>query len=369
MTDEYEVTSTSNVSAKVDDHVLSESPGGTTRKIVRAELIKNPENPAASVKVTLVHQKKSRNDQWENTEGKPLSALKAGEAAKFSLDTGETRELIRNLYHLYNIYKVTGVPWGTSKLVVGREEETIRAPAQRAQVIKELLEQNFGEEVWRELVDQNPDLATKLSLARVQHNRRVVLEKFEKMLMSSELGEGDWQKFFEDNKWIFGYGLRYQFLEILESQPHYGGTNFHGREGERGDFLAASTTDDARFTALVEIKRPDTALLDKKIYRKHAYRASGELAGGISQLQVNCREWEINGSRTDANRDELESAEIFTVQPKGVLVIGHTAQLDERDKHISFELLRRNIQNPEILTFDELYDRARFIASRSDEQV
>ena len=32
-----------------------------------------------------------------------------------------------------------------------------------------------------------------------------------------------------------------------------------------------------------------------------------------------------------------------------------------KDKLRSFELLRKNIVSPEIITFDELYERARFI--------
>ena len=32
-----------------------------------------------------------------------------------------------------------------------------------------------------------------------------------------------------------------------------------------------------------------------------------------------------------------------------------------KDKLRSFELLRKNTSNPEIITFDELYERAKFI--------
>jgi len=35
--------------------------------------------------------------------------------------------------------------------------------------------------------------------------------------------------------------------------------------------------------------------------------------------------------------------------------------LDTHAKRISFELLRRNIGNPEILTFDEILERAKYI--------
>ncbi|MDQ3174758.1 MAG: DUF4263 domain-containing protein [Acidobacteriota bacterium] len=52
---------------------------------------------------------------------------------------------------------------------------------------------------------------------------------------------------------------------------------------------------------------------------------------------------------------------VFTVQPKGILVIGHTNQLTDVSKRNTFELFRRNVLNPEILTFDELHERAKFI--------
>jgi hypothetical protein len=81
----------------------------------------------------------------------------------------------------------------------------------------------------------------------------------------------------------------------------------------------------------------------------------------VSQLQANCREWEIEGSRTDENRDLLEKQQVFTFQPKGILVIGQTGQLDILDKRNTFECFRRNLSNPEIITFDELLERARFI--------
>lgn len=36
------------------------------------------------------------------------------------------------------------------------------------------------------------------------------------------------------------------------------------------------------------------------------------------------------------------------------------------DKYRSFELFRRNIARPEIVTFDELYERAKFIVDNAD---
>ena len=58
--------------------------------------------------------------------------------------------------------------------------------------------------------------------------------------------------------------------------------------------------------------------------------------------------------------------DVHTVQPRGLLVVGNTAELSEdREKWSSFERFRQNLQNPEIITFDELKERADFIVKES----
>lgn len=76
--------------------------------------------------------------------------------------------------------------------------------------------------------------------------------------------------------------------------------------------------------------------------------------------------WE-ESARDEAN-DSIRDEGIATVQPKGILVVGNLASLATPDARRSFELLRRNLVNPEIITFDELLERARFIAE-ADEPV
>jgi len=78
---------------------------------------------------------------------------------------------------------------------------------------------------------------------------------------------------------------------------------------------------------------------------------------------------EVEGSTTDANRDLVENEYgAFTVRPKSILIIGRTLELGPRDKKKSFEIFRRNIKNPEILAFDELLERAKFILAESGER-
>ena len=100
-------------------------------------------------------------------------------------------------------------------------------------------------------------------------------------------------------------------------------------------------------------------------YRNGAWRISNELAGAIAQVQANCAQWEISGSRTDQNRELLQS--YYTVSPKGIVVIGNTNELDSLEKRNSFERFRREIRCPEIITYDELHARIRFLVGDSPE--
>jgi hypothetical protein len=355
VSEKIKINSTSNKTATVEDRVISTS--ATTRKIIRAELVNNPHSTEAKVKFAILHQRKGSTADWEDISSEPLSTLKAKECAKMELDTASTLKLFEELQMLFAIYKQKGIQFGENNLVVGHESEIVRTDAGRAKVIRALLDQDHSQEFWTELVKAQPDLANKLCLIRLLESRKEALNEFELSLKQGK-PEGYWQDFFERNEWIFGFGLDYRFLKTTQANPALGGMDLTGKSSQLGDFLSSSqgTT---KFTVLIEIKKPTTELLTKKEYRSHAFAASSELAGGISQLQVNCSRWEKDGSRQEQNQPILDGA--LTVQPKGILVIGHLNQLTQNDQKVSFELIRRNVGNPEILTFDELLERAKFI--------
>jgi hypothetical protein len=65
--------------------------------------------------------------------------------------------------------------------------------------------------------------------------------------------------------------------------------------------------------------------------------------------------------------DRLEGEKVYTVQPKGIIVIGTLRQTaDLRSKRDTFERFRKSIHGVEILTFDELVHRARYIVDQND---
>jgi len=183
-----------------------------------------------------------------------------------------------------------------------------------------------------------------------------------------------WQHFFEQNKWIFGYGLNFVFNQALEGKKLE--QVVHGHDiagaGKRTDAIL-KTTGIISSLCLVEIKTPGASLLKKEPYRAECWQMSEELSGGISQAQKTAQKTienltpEFRPNHPDGN----PTGEIlYSYRPKSFLIIGQLSEFQtpqgiNREKFASFELLRRNTLAPEIITFDELFERARFIVSNS----
>lgn len=213
----------------------------------------------------------------------------------------------------------------------------------------------------RELL-KSPNITLTQKDINILLKRRDILRQFKRAIKDKDKGERNWwQDFFEKNKWIFGYGLNYEILKHEESQPNYGGAKLDGSGGQRGDYLMR-THGSLSFTVLVEIKTPQTPLLGSRKARNGAWELSKDLTNALVQLQANIQIWEKHGSEQPYNRDRLERRGIFTVKPKGIVVIGLLDQLiDDRDKRETFQRFRKSIHGIEIITFDELYNRAKFI--------
>ena len=355
--------STSIYSEKVEEPIILNETS-TTRRILFATINDKKVDTGETVSFTVVHQRKNAKDEWENVDHTPLSSLRAGEAMKIKFNSEQTKRLFDGLRDLYAVSK-EGVKFGEHEYVVGSPDEIVQVPKNRKLYIEKLLDEDHAEEVWSALVSKDPTLATRLSMARIQSERAEALKEFEKSLKEDK-PESYWQDFFKNNQWIFGYGLNYHFLNMLSDQPAYGGASYTGKGNQKGDYLL-NTQASVKFTVLVEIKRPNTPLISKdkkgndKKYRNGAYLLSAHLLGGTSQLQVNCKTWNRKSVEPE-NADKLRPKNINTVNPKGILVIGNTKEFEgDREKAETFELFRSNTNTPDILTFDELFERAKFI--------
>lgn len=198
--------------------------------------------------------------------------------------------------------------------------------------------------------------------------RRDGLTEFKARLINvSEYDEPEWQTFFKNNSWIFGYGLDYKFLSILQKEASVSGVDLDGKNEVKSDFLLA----DNNFTVLVELKRPDTPLFEKDKNRSESWKLSKDLTYAVSQILSQKAEWELNSPLK--NFDEFgKPINQTTIDPKTILIIGDTRQFKgdtktDLIKKRTFELYRRNSRNIDIITYDELLDRAKFIVNDKNE--
>jgi hypothetical protein len=216
---------------------------------------------------------------------------------------------------------------------------------------------------------------------QIEHFRRLLLDPayFESQRRAESptaTVEGVWQRFFERNKWIFGFGLTYIFLSSLQErnlEQIVAGADIWG-EGKRADGVL-KTRGAIEALCLVEIKKHDTALLKEgPYYRSGCWSPSDELAGGIVQSQATVEKLirRLDEKYVPNTRSGEPTGEtLFAYQPRSYLVIGRLDEFRAEHgpnigKYRSFELFRRNIIRPEIITFDELYERARFIVEHAD---
>ena len=239
----------------------------------------------------------------------------------------------------------------TSKILVDKD---------LAEIVDKLsdLEKDKRESVLETLKN---NVLTKQDL-NILSGRKDGLELF-KELFRKDIKETEWQLFFKRNSWIFGYGLDYRFLSILQREASVSSTDLDGTNEVKLDYLLG----DKNFTVIVELKRPDTALFENDKNRSESWKLSKDLTYAVSQILSQKAEWEIK-AQTDQFNGDGHKIEQSTISPKTILIIGNTNQFSgstrsDLIKKKTFELYRRNSRNIDIITYDELLERAQFIVN------
>lgn len=197
--------------------------------------------------------------------------------------------------------------------------------------------------------------------------------RMRELSLKQDKREGVWQDFLERNRWIFGYGLNFRWLSgAEETKPlefkTIGGDRLEGK-GVRMDAILKSRGEIASL-CFVEIKHHQTPLL-KRVrypYRGEAWLPSEELSGGVAQVQR-----AVFKAMKRPSHQWHDLGIDAPVQPKALLVVGSLMEFEaeralvDKEKFRSFELFRANTSSPEIITFDELYERCRFIVEAGDD--
>ena len=309
------------------------------------------------VKLKIYYQKKSKSWKWENPQDLSLRKIKVDEVATQDLSRDVTKKIFEYLQHLYSLREDWVPQWNNKILLLKQAEELISIDKNRKQIIDQLVSQDYWEDVWNELISVNPDLATKLAYSRIIQERKIALDIFCSSLETKKDNESFWQDFFEKNDRIFGYGLDYRFMHILDTQTNVWNAKSTDKKWDwEVDYLWRT----GAFTVLVEIKTPKTPLLSSAGDRTVNWKVSPKLVDAITQWL-----WYKN-DRISNKKEYLwgEKYERYQADPKVIIVCWTWDNLQWKDqretdqKVKTFELFRRNLRNIDIITFDELYERA-----------
>ncbi|MDO8657801.1 MAG: DUF4263 domain-containing protein, partial [Candidatus Levybacteria bacterium] len=169
------------------------------------------------------------------------------------------------------------------------------------------------------------------------------------------------QHFFNKNPWIFGYGLDYRFMGILQKEFSASGTEADGSGQVNGDFLIG----DEKFTTFVELKKPDTPLFKNSTIRSGVWKLSTDLMEAKSQILEQKASGQIKIEKETIHNSDGKEIKQKSYDSKVILIIGNWGQVKDdvdlvkQTKIKTFELFRRDSRNIEIITYDELYDRAK----------
>ncbi|MFD9826397.1 Shedu immune nuclease family protein [Tsukamurella tyrosinosolvens] len=211
--------------------------------------------------------------------------------------------------------------------------------------------------------------------------RRAALDRFATLLNEPEAfevargggsKEAVWQRFFEENPWILGVGLSGHLFTAWDAtrlERVVGGSTV-ADVGKRVDALL-TTSGAVRSLVLAEIKLHDDPLLEATSYRSGCWAPSRQLSGGVAQAHITA----------DRARDDLgdwlstrdgdgyyTGDRVYAGAPRSYVVIGQLSSFVNQgqlhsDKVRSFELYRRHLSYPEVLTYDEVLARARWSLS------
>ncbi len=184
-----------------------------------------------------------------------------------------------------------------------------------------------------------------------------VIKRFENHISNKKFDEKQWQKFLHEEVFFF---ISNYIESIREADVNFGKVE----EGaKKPDFV---WIDLYGFLDVFEIKTPYTYLLAKRIDKSHRnYYFSGDAAKAISQIEKYILFLEKNVEGFEKYLLKQTKIPFSILKPKAFLIIGNSKELENNsEKKKDFRLLRRSFKNIEFITFDELLDNLKSLASK-----
>ena len=178
--------------------------------------------------------------------------------------------------------------------------------------------------------------------------------------------ESVWHHFLKMHDWILGLNVDIKFIRDFYDEQKIGIENSKGSQSPKIDILGISD-----YTTLIELKHSNTKIFSSiktAKSRANTWDFSHDFIEGVSQCLGQKfsldKSFETKVFLNDKN-ERLDKNKCKTIDPKTVFIIGNRKKEfphDSLDEHYikseTFERFRRNNRNLDIVTYDELFERA-----------
>jgi len=198
------------------------------------------------------------------------------------------------------------------------------------------------------------------------HNNQGVkaFDSYRKKHSINENGEeAIWHYFLKNNEWIIGLNVDIKFIRDLLSKQRVGNPNSKGAGNPEVDLLGISY-----FTTLIELKTSKTKIFKNEKSSKsraNTWDFSNDFIEAYSQTLSQRSEISEFKDFVDENQEIIDTKKHRILDPKAILIIGnrnmefpHIRKTEYEFKTDCFERIRRDSRNVEIITYDELFERA-----------
>jgi len=196
----------------------------------------------------------------------------------------------------------------------------------------------------------------------VQLQKDIELVSLDRLIANFEMrlrrnsAEAEWQRLLELNPFILSM-LFGQPIIVIQAGASVGGQTVIGSGTKIADFLAKNPI--SHNAVLVELKTPKTPLLGQE-YRKGVFGPSSAIMGSIIQLLDQRLKLTTGIMATRYNNSENDDISNLDVSAVDCVVVAGTTPA-EKDKRTSFELMRNQLKDARVITFDELLERLQLL--------
>jgi hypothetical protein len=295
--------------------------------------VDNPSDKKKNIRGKLVIKKKRKDDDFSDETKFSKKDIHVGDFVEIDLDTAETFELGKGLYHYYQLFSGKSTNPYAEVAYVEKDEQYEK--------VKSILQ---GDERLAKIISEI-DTQTINAALNIENLKRI--RDSMQGNMDNDQETAFWQPFFENNAWIISQ-LFHAPVMFFKGKRYVGGKGMDDHGGQYTDLIFKNDVTDN--IALVEIKTPVKPIIDRQ-YRQ-SYTFKSELVGGINQLLLQkdtlAKEYFflLAKSETKYRANNIEC----------ILIYGNVGSLRPEEKD-AFESYRNELRTVRIIGFDELLQK------------